>query len=154
MAFFQHRTRRAFLKDLIKGGFALLSLLFGIVFLRFLYPSRIKRQELKFYYILKEEELPRQGVKRVEFSHEKGQRTVTFRVFLVNHGNKVFALSPVCNHLGCFVDWSRLEECFLCPCHGGKYDIEGRVTAGPPLLPLTKLPLKIEDEKVYIGLKV
>lgn len=148
-----HLRRREFLIRLIKGGFAFLFTLFGITLLRFLYPSKTKKQEIQFYYILKEEELPRQGVKRVEFSYEKGRRTVTSRVFLVSHGDKSFALSPVCSHLGCFVNWSRIEGRFLCPCHGGKYDIEGRVIAGPPLLPLMRLPLRIEDGKVFIALK-
>lgn len=149
-----HLKRREFLKGLIKGGFAFFALLFGLTFLRFLYPSRIKRDELRFYYVLKEEELPRQGVKKVEFSYKKDRRTMTFRAFLVNHNKEVFALSPVCTHLGCLVDWSRHKGQFLCPCHGGKYNIEGRVIDGPPPFPLTRIPLKVQDEKVYMGLKV
>jgi cytochrome b6-f complex iron-sulfur subunit len=153
MTLSQLKTRRQFLNCLIKGGSSLLALLFGLTFLRFLYPSKVKRENLRFYYILKEEELPRQGVKKVEFSYEKDHREMTSRAFLVNHNSEVFSLSPVCTHLGCLVDWSRHKDQFLCPCHGGRYDIEGRVIAGPPLLSLMRLPLKIEDEKVYIGLK-
>ncbi len=147
-------TRREFLKRLIKGGLAFLALIFGIVSLRFLYPSKIKSRDIRFYYILKEEELPGKGVKKIELSYEKGQRNVTLRAFLVNSNGAVFALSPVCTHLGCLVDWSAHKSAFLCPCHGGKYDIEGRVVAGPPPEPLTRLPLKIEDGKVYVGIKI
>lgn len=39
-------------------------------------------------------------------------------------------LSNSCAHLGCPVRW--LEGEFLCPCHGGIYDINGHYEAGPP----------------------
>lgn len=32
--------------------------------------------------------------------------------------------------------------------------MEGTVKDGPPPAPLTRLPLKIEDEKVFVGIKV
>lgn len=147
------KTRRDFLKVLIKWGFSLLSVLFGIAVLRFLYPSRIKSREVKFYYILEEDELPVQGVKKVELSYNNGEKAVAFRTFLVNNGSGAFALSPACSHLGCFVEWSRHKRQFVCPCHEGRYDIEGRVIAGPPALPLTRIPLRINDGKAYIGLK-
>lgn len=148
------KTRREFLKCLIKGGLTFLFLLFGVTFLRFLYPSKIKRRELKFYPVMKEEELPRQGVKRVDFPYTENRRTMTFRAFLVNRGGEIFALSSVCSHLGCLVDWSRHKNEFFCPCHGGKYDIEGKVIAGPPPAPLARMPLKVEGGEVYIGLKI
>ena len=149
---FHLKTRREFLQGFIKGGFSFLAFVFGITLLRFLYPSRTKRQELRFYYILNEEELPRHGVKKIKFSYEDGRRTMTFRAFLVNNSGGVFALSPVCTHLGCLTDWSRHKGEFLCPCHGGRYDIEGRVITGPPTSPLARIPLKVHNGKVYIGL--
>ncbi|RME66309.1 MAG: hypothetical protein D6778_04940 [Nitrospirae bacterium] len=70
------------------------------------------------------------------------------------HSGTLYALSPVCTHLGCLVNWNYLKGEFQCPCHGGRYDIKGRVIGGPPPRPLTRLPLKIEGEKVLVGLKV
>lgn len=154
MVFFHLKTRREFLSGFIKGGFAFLAFVFGITLVKFLYPSRTKRQKLRFYYILNEEELPRHGVKKINFSYEDGRRTITFRTFLVNTSSEVFAISSVCTHLGCLIDWSRHKSQFLCPCHGGRYDIEGRVISGPPPSPLTRIPLKVENGKVYIGLAV
>jgi isorenieratene synthase len=40
-----------------------------------------------------------------------------------------------CTHLGCPV--RREGAGFHCPCHGGRYDADGRPTAGPPPRPLT-----------------
>lgn len=43
-------------------------------------------------------------------------------------------LSNSCAHLGCPVRWLVVEGAgeFLCPCHGGIYDINGGYVAGPP----------------------
>jgi Rieske Fe-S protein len=41
-------------------------------------------------------------------------------------------LSNSCAHLGCPVRWFTHEQLFLCPCHGGLYDINGGWVGGPP----------------------
>lgn len=43
-------------------------------------------------------------------------------------------LSNSCAHLGCPVRWviTEGEGEFLCPCHGGIYNINGKYVAGPP----------------------
>ena len=46
----------------------------------------------------------------------------------------VAALSLVCTHLGCIVD--ETEQGFSCPCHGSKFDKEGKVLGGPAPRPL------------------
>ena len=62
--------------------------------------------------------------------------------------------SPVCTHLGCYVNWDNNRKEFICPCHGGRYNIDGQVIAGPPPKPLDRLPFKIEAGKVYLGVTV
>jgi Rieske Fe-S protein len=41
-------------------------------------------------------------------------------------------MSNHCAHLGCPVRWFRDRGEILCPCHGGIYDINGGLVAGPP----------------------
>lgn len=43
----------------------------------------------------------------------------------------VHALSPVCTHAGCIVNWNPEEKSWDCPCHGTRYDINGEVLNGP-----------------------
>jgi glycine/D-amino acid oxidase-like deaminating enzyme/nitrite reductase/ring-hydroxylating ferredoxin subunit len=43
----------------------------------------------------------------------------------------VHALSPVCTHAGCIVSWNSEEKSWDCPCHGARYDIDGKVLTGP-----------------------
>ena len=63
------------------------------------------------------------------------------------------ALSSVCPHLGCQVDWEPQNNRFFCPCHNGAFDPTGRPIAGPPAaenLPLSSFPLKIDKGLLYI----
>jgi glycine/D-amino acid oxidase-like deaminating enzyme/nitrite reductase/ring-hydroxylating ferredoxin subunit len=41
------------------------------------------------------------------------------------------ALSPVCTHTGCIVNWNGEEKSWDCPCHGARYDVDGNVLTGP-----------------------
>jgi quinol---cytochrome c reductase iron-sulfur subunit, bacillus type len=73
-------------------------------------------------------------------------------VFLVRDGDHVRALSATCTHLGCQVRWDRDRKRFLCPCHGGEYDAQGRVIAGPPPRPLDTIEARVDaaDDSVLV----
>jgi len=43
----------------------------------------------------------------------------------------VHAVSAVCPHLGCLVQWNSAETSWDCPCHGSRFDRKGRVLQGP-----------------------
>ena len=63
----------------------------------------------------------------------------------------VLALSLICTHLGCTVQWNSAKKQFHCPCHDGEFDEFGDVVAGPPPLPLERLPVKTLADKIVVG---
>ena len=52
--------------------------------------------------------------------------------------NRWIAISSRCAHLGCPVRWIPAAERFVCPCHGGVYDLQGVRVGGPPPRPLDR----------------
>jgi Rieske Fe-S protein len=61
------------------------------------------------------------------------------------------AISTRCAHLGCPVRWVDAAERFICPCHGGVYDLLGRRVGGPPVRPLDRFYTRVHEGQVQIG---
>ncbi len=58
---------------------------------------------------------------------------------------EVQAFSNVCTHLGCRVNWQAEDQQYVCPCHNGRFSIDGKVVSGPPPRPLEMYATKIEN---------
>jgi len=48
-----------------------------------------------------------------------------------NEEGKLYALNPTCAHMKCDVKWNQAERTWDCPCHGARYNYDGRVITGP-----------------------
>lgn len=72
-------------------------------------------------------------------------------IYLVRTGDQdVRALQSTCTHLGCRTSYDRRAKRIVCPCHGGVFDVQGNVVAGPPPEPLPTLTTRIEDGNVMV----
>ena len=90
---------------------------------------------------------------------------------MINDVPSFTIISNRCVHLGCPVQPQGLTEeprevetergdveispttpsGFVCPCHGGAYDIEGNRTAGPPVRALDRYQYAIRDGRLVLG---
>ena len=71
---------------------------------------------------------------------------------IINTRDKGFlAFSRVCTHLGCLVIYDQERQVFICPCHAGTFDLEGKVISGPPPKPLPKFSVRVEGNNLVIG---
>nr|WP_285851898.1 ubiquinol-cytochrome c reductase iron-sulfur subunit [Sporosarcina luteola] len=80
---------------------------------------------------------------------------VSNTAWVYKEGDTIIALSPVCKHLGCTVNWEGDEKHkneFFCPCHNGRYEKNGKNIPGtPPLGPLDEFMVEVVDGYVHLG---
>lgn len=48
-----------------------------------------------------------------------------------NEEGRLYAVNPSCTHLKCDVQWNHAEKSWDCPCHGARYNYDGKVVTGP-----------------------
>ena len=66
--------------------------------------------------------------------------------------NSFVAISTRCAHLGCPVNYVSAAESFVCPCHGGVYDFQGKVQIGPRYSVTSQLqPVRARDPGEFTG---
>ena len=65
--------------------------------------------------------------------------------------NEFIAISTRCMHLGCPVRFVEASERFICPCHGGVYDFQGKVAGGPPVRPLDRFYTRVRGDDLEVG---
>lgn len=72
-------------------------------------------------------------------------------VWLVRRGRRLVAFDPRCTHLGCPYAWNDRDRVFECVCHGGVFDLDGRVLDGPPPRPLDRWPVRLDRGRVWVA---
>jgi cytochrome b6-f complex iron-sulfur subunit len=60
------------------------------------------------------------------------------------------ALTAVCSHLNCTVQYKEDTHQIWCACHNGFYDLDGKVVSGPPPKPLDEFVVRIRGDEVVI----
>lgn len=66
---------------------------------------------------------------------------------------KITVFSSTCTHLACNVIWRQEKGFFECPCHSGRFDMNGKPIAGPPSRPLAVLEHKLDEGKLQVLLR-
>jgi cytochrome b6-f complex iron-sulfur subunit len=134
--------RRKFLGVCLGGLTASAAVAVGYPVYRYLAP--LQKENSTGKVVIPEQDLPAGGAKFFEYA---GSTAVMVR----KQGGDLVALSAVCTHLGCIVQWEKEKQDFLCPCHGGRFNPEGAVISGPPPKPLAKLPFVVANGVITVG---
>ncbi len=121
-------SRRDFL-GLASLGAVILSSLTALAGILRLTKPNVYYEESKKFKIGRPKNFPMGLVKKLE---EK-------RIYVFSENEGFHAISSICTHLGCIV--AITESGFQCPCHGSKYNRDGKVIAGPAPSPLPWLKM-------------
>jgi len=83
-------------------------------------------------FIAERVNLPEKTLNSIENGHGgiieyKGKKTGVYK----DNDGKVFAVSTKCAHLGCELKWNADDLTWDCPCHGSRYNYEGRWIESP-----------------------
>ena len=63
------------------------------------------------------------------------------------------ALSAVCTHLSCTVQYRSDLHQIWCACHNGLYDLNGRNVSGPPPRPLEAYQVHVRGDEIVVSRK-
>lgn len=135
-------NRRAFLQKTL--AFLGLTTLASLLYPLFRFFSPPVEEAVGKRLVLSKKEIPVGAAKEIVFNNTPG--------VVINRLDRGYiALSRVCTHLGCLVDYQKDKKRLLCPCHAGIYDLSGNVVSGPPPKPLQQFPVKVEGDSIIIG---
>ncbi len=101
-------------------------------------PSRLKpiknRDEMKNILVQSTNSLVLDKFKAANMSFDEIQND-SGSIIEINHEKvgiykspegKIFAVKPICTHLGCLLSWNDIDKTWDCPCHGSRFNYQGK----------------------------
>jgi cytochrome b6-f complex iron-sulfur subunit len=77
-------------------------------------------------------------------------RSALGKILVVRRHGQLTGLQATCTHLGCTVAWDAASGDVVCPCHGARYNLSGKVLAGPAREPLRPVSLLVEPDGIRV----
>lgn len=138
--------RRRFLELLLGGGVfaSLVSIIYPVW--RYLIPPPVTDLGGDEVVASKVGDLKPKGSKIFRF----GSRPA---LLLMTAEGEYRALSAVCTHLSCTVQYRSDLEQIWCACHNGLYDLAGRNISGPPPRPLESYQVHVRGDEIVVTRK-
>jgi Rieske Fe-S protein len=152
----QHVSRRDFVTVVTAALGTIIGAVIGLPAIGFLISPAAKKQEADAWIPAGPlENFPIGTPTLFNFTRTKvngWEKTVnSYGAFILRDANnQIKALSNICTHLSCRVNWDEASQTYPCPCHDAHFDINGAVLSGPPPRPLDVYETKIEDGTVFI----
>lgn len=147
-------SRRTLLASFFWAAVALVTALIATPVLGYLVGPLFRRRPRGDIRLGEVDGLPLDRPERVDFvvRERDGWVVVGGRrsAWVVRRADGIQVFDPRCTHLGCAYHWDESHDQFICPCHGGVYDVDGRVVSGPPPRALDTYPTRVEAGVLYI----
>lgn len=104
-------------------------------------------------------DIPEQGSKGFSLTDTDDESQQDF--FIVNRGNEYFAYQNTCPHTGANLNWQPdvyldFDNFYIqCAIHAARFEVETGLCVWGPCVnrSLIKVPIKIENQKIYLSLK-
>ncbi len=142
-------------RGLLLGGFlASLAATYGFFAsfaMKFVFPER-KAPRLRRVFLAFASDIPQGDSKSILMPSGDQLLISNTRSVDAETGNTFVAFSNSCPHLGCKVFWEARVEQFICPCHQGVFDAEGKPISGPPAQSGSSLRhyrIEVEGNSIY-----
>jgi cytochrome b6-f complex iron-sulfur subunit len=138
--------RRRIVQVLLGGGLFASLVSFVYPVLRYLLPPRVVELGGDEVVASKVGELKPNGSKIFRF----GARPA---LLIMTAEGEYRALSAVCTHLSCTVQYRNDLHEIWCACHNGLYDLNGRNISGPPPRPLESFQVHVRGNEIFVSRK-
>ncbi|HUI75407.1 MAG TPA: Rieske 2Fe-2S domain-containing protein [Candidatus Acidoferrum sp.] len=135
-------ARRRFVEFLLGGGLLASAVSFLYPVLRYIIPPKLAELGSNLVLAGHVGDLRPNSGKIFRFGNRPG-------ILILTSDNKYYALSAVCTHLGCTVQYRPDLAEVWCPCHNGKYTVTGANISGPPPRPLEKFDVILKGNDIY-----
>jgi succinate dehydrogenase / fumarate reductase iron-sulfur subunit len=149
-------SRRRFLQRVTYGFSAATALVLGGVLASATIGPSIRMASKQWLRLGRVEAFAPGRVKTISVQYEardgfyKSKKIKPVMVYRAPDSNTLVVYNSRCTHLGCTVHWDDTKQIFLCACHGGAFDLNGNVKAGPPPSPLDRHNFKVEEGDLYV----
>ena len=136
--------RRGFVEALLGAGFLATAAAFIYPVLRYFVPPKTVDLGGNSVVAAKVGDLKLNSGKIFRFGSRPG-----LLIFTVE--GQYRAMSAVCTHLSCTVQYRPDLKEVWCPCHNGKYGLDGRNISGPPPKPLEAYDVQVRGDQIYVS---
>jgi menaquinol-cytochrome c reductase iron-sulfur subunit len=151
----ENGSRRRFLAQVFWSGIGLVSAGIAAPILTYLIRPLFGAPEAGNWVRMgKVDDLPLNVPQRLEVARRVVEGWVTddsqVVAWVVRLSDKIYVFDPHCTHLGCAYRWDEQAKQFICPCHAGVFNPNGKVVSGPPPRPLDIYAYEVREGFLYV----
>src|SRR6266568_4740944 len=135
--------RRRFVEVVMGSGFLATAVAFVYPVLRYLVPPKVSDLGNDSVVAARVGDLKPNTGKVFRFGSRPG-------ILVRTAEGEYRAMSAVCTHLGCTVQYRDDTKHIWCACHNGMYDLNGRNVSGPPPRPLEGFEVQVKGDEIFV----